>query len=75
MIVTQLVATVLKVEPSSVTSETSMKTTPEWDSLRHMELILAIEDRFGLILDGDEIACMTTVGSIHDVLRLKGVMQ
>lgn len=67
-----VVAEVLRVSPDTVGEETSMMTTPQWDSLKHMEIILAVEDAFGLTLDGDEIASMISVGAIEALLRDKG---
>lgn len=68
-----VVAETLRLPLSAVTETTSMKTTPQWDSLKHMELILAVEDSYGLTLDGDEIAAMTNVAAIEDLLRSKGL--
>lgn len=66
-----VVAEVLRLPPDTVDETTSMKTTPQWDSLKHMELILAIEETFDLTLDGDEIAAMTTVAAMEQVLSTK----
>lgn len=68
-----VVAEVLRQPEDSVSAETSMRTSPQWDSLKHMELILAIEEAYELTLDGDEIAAMTSVGAIEDLLRGKGL--
>lgn len=67
-----VVAEVLRVAPDSVGEETSMMTLPQWDSLKHMEIIFAIEDTYGLTLDGDEIAAMTSIPAIEALLRGKG---
>lgn len=42
-----------------------------WDSLTHMDLIMAIEESFDLELDGDEIADMTSIGAIRKLLSGK----
>jgi acyl carrier protein len=69
----QLIASVLRIELSLVSSETTMQTTPQWDSLKHMELIMAIEQQYNLVLEPDEIASMTGVSAIRDVLNARGV--
>lgn len=69
----QLIASVLRIELSFVSSETTMQTTPQWDSLKHMELIMAIEQQYNLVLEPDEIASMTGVSAIRDVLNARGV--
>lgn len=42
----------------------SRDTTPEWDSLRHIEIMLAIEDEFGISLGEDEFAALNSVDAI-----------
>ena len=46
---------------------------PEWDSASHMSIILAIEERFGVTLESDDIVAMTSVRKIIRVLEDKGV--
>lgn len=44
---------------------------PTWDSLSHMELILAIESSFNVRLTGDEIADLTSVAAIRALIGAK----
>jgi acyl carrier protein len=69
-----VIAEVLRLPPDSVTSATAMRTTGTWDSLRHMELVVTIEEQFGVQLTGGEIAEMTDVGAIEQVLSRHGRM-
>ncbi len=62
--VIELVALVLKKEPSEVDAGTSMKNTEEWDSLRHLSLILAIEDEFDVQIPDNEVQHLTSVALI-----------
>ncbi len=50
-----------------------MENTEAWDSLAHMDVILSIEQHYGINLDGDEIADMQSVQAIANVLKSKGV--
>lgn len=50
-----------------------MKDVEAWDSLKHMELIVSVENTFGIELSFDEIVAMQTVSEIKRVLRQKGV--
>lgn len=63
---------VLGLTPEQATLDLSMDDLPAWDSLRHMELIAAIEAEFGLELTFDEIIRMRTVRCIQDVLTAHG---
>ncbi len=69
----KIIADVLTVSPSRVTGDMEMKNTAEWDSLKHMELIIAIEKAFAIELTGDEIAEMTSVAAITSILKKRGV--
>lgn len=59
-------ASQLKIDPSEVTRETSMDSLDKWDSLRHMRLILAIEEEFSIEFSDDEVADMTSVAIIME---------
>jgi acyl carrier protein len=46
---------------------------PEWDSSSHMVIVLALEERFNIMFDPDEVVELSTVGRIEDALRAKGI--
>ena len=50
-----------------------MKDLDVWDSLKHMELIAALERQFDVQLTFDEIVAMRSAGDIKRVLSNKGV--
>lgn len=58
-----VLATVLKCE---VSAETSRKNTPQWDSLKHIEVIFALEDELGWQFSEEELADLDSVNSILD---------
>lgn len=64
-------AEVLGLPADRINDATSVDTEAAWDSLRHMTLIFAIEDGFGVRFDDDEIASLTSVGSIELAIRAK----
>lgn len=68
-----LLAEVLRLPPSAVTGQLTMKDVESWDSLKHMELIVAIEEKFGVQLSFGEIVIMNSVEGIRRVLAEKGV--
>lgn len=59
---------ILQVPPDRIHAGTSTDTEAEWDSLRHMNLIFAIEDAFGIRFDDDEIAALTSIEKIKKAL-------
>lgn len=46
----------------------------EWDSLNHISLIVALEEKFGFEFSTEELAGMQNVGDFLDVLVKKGIV-
>jgi acyl carrier protein len=46
---------------------------PEWDSASHMVIITALEERFDIMFDPDEVVELSTVDQIEAALKAKGV--
>ena len=44
-----------------------------WDSLKQMDLVVSVEQTFGITLEITDIVKMNSVSSIIDVLKDKGV--
>ena len=64
-----VLAEVLQVPPAIITDDLAMQDVDAWDSLKHMELIVSLENTFGLQLSFDEIVNMQSVGDIKRVLE------
>jgi acyl carrier protein len=59
-----LVATELDVPPGRINAKSSIDTIPEWDSMAHLNICLAIQDRFGIKLDLEAIGELTSVAAL-----------
>ena len=57
------------VPPASITPQTSPDTLLEWDSLAHVRLIAAFEEKFDMIISADNQVEMLNVELIGDVLN------
>lgn len=55
---------VLKVQKEKTSEDLTMDDVINWDSLTHMNLIVAIEDEFEIEMSGDDIAEMISFSSI-----------
>ena len=64
-----LLAEVLQIPAATITDDLAMTDLDIWDSLKHMELIMTLEQNFGLQLSFDEIVRMRSVGEIKRVLK------
>lgn len=68
-----VIAEVLQVPAAEITDGLAMKDVEAWDSLKHMELVVALETAFGVQLTFDEIVAMQSVGEIKRVLAGRSV--
>lgn len=59
--------------PESFSEHFAMQDHEQWDSLKHMELISALEDGFQVEFDFDEIIRMQDLDTIQRVLEGKTV--
>ena len=48
---------------------------PEWDSFNHINLIVAVESRFGIKFQTAELESMQTVGHLADLIQSKLAQQ
>ena len=71
--VENLLSEVLQMPATAITDNLTMKDVEAWDSLKHMELIVALEQSFEIQLSFDEIVAMQSVSEIKRVLRERGV--
>ena len=71
--VENVLSEVLQMPVPAITDELTMKDVDAWDSLKHMELIVALEQSFDIQLSFDEIVAMQSVSQIKRVLRERGV--
>ena len=69
----KIVAATLRIEPSQVTATTRDQDLPAWDSLGQVNLIMAIEQEFGLYVEVDEFGNLNSVPAMLEYLRRQGV--
>jgi acyl carrier protein len=69
----EIMVELFEMKADAVTDALTMKDTDVWDSLKHMELIAAIENEFEVELSFDEIVAMRTFKEIKQVLGTKGI--
>ncbi len=62
---------VLQIPPQDISADVSRKTLPVWDSLKHMNLILALEDEFSVEFNDQEIAGINSLDLLLEALRIK----
>lgn len=68
----QIVADVLAMPVSDISDDTSPKSTKSWDSLKHINLVLALEAGFGVKFAPSEIMSISSIADARTLLREKG---
>lgn len=68
-----VIAGVLKIDPNVLSEQSNALNTANWDSLRHIELMLAVETTFGVNFSMAEMVSMQDLGDMRKLLEAKGV--
>ena len=59
---------------NNICIDDSIDTIDEWDSMLHMELIIALEKSYSIRVEPKDIVALTSVKSIQDYLTNKGLL-
>jgi len=57
------------IEPSQIHSKLSPADVDKWDSLQHLNLVVAIEEEFGISIDAEQITEMLTYELIISLIK------
>jgi acyl carrier protein len=68
---TRLVADALDLPDLVLTAQMSAKDVPGWDSLAHVQIIVAVERSFGIRLRTGEIAGLASIGELVERIAAK----
>lgn len=67
----ELAADILGVDPGSLHDSSGPENVPQWDSVNHLNIVLAIEQAFDIQLDPEDIEQMQTIGAMVTVVNGK----
>lgn len=68
----EVVASALQLSPDALTDDLAFNSTPTWDSMNHIALILALEEAYGVMISDDDVVQLTTIGAISDFVDRLG---
>lgn len=71
--VKEVIVEKLNADGVDITESTSFKDDLNADSLDLFELVMALEDEFGIEIPSEELEKLVTVGDVLDYLKDKGV--
>lgn len=70
---TELIATVIDVDPSVISTSTVRSEVDTWDSLAQLGVIAAVEETYGVVLTTADMQNCSSVAAISAVLASHGV--
>lgn len=69
----EIISDQLNCDAETITEDTSFKDDLGADSLDLFELVMALEEKYEIEIPSEELAELTTVGSVMNYLKEKGV--
>ena len=69
----EMIADQLSVDEDKITLESNFNDDLDADSLDLFELVMALEEEYGIEIPSEELESLTTVGAIIDYLKAHGV--
>ncbi len=68
---TEVIRDILNIEDIEITATTTSDDVEGWDSLAHVRIVVATEAEFAIRFSTYEVAALTSVGSIVDLIDSK----
>jgi acyl carrier protein len=65
-----IMAQVFQIEAASIVADTSPESVERWDSLKHMQLVMALEDEFGIEFPDEVIPELLSYVKIVDQVEV-----
>ena len=63
--VKRVVGAVLRLDPDAIPDDATSEQVPGWDSLRHLEVMLALETEFGVRIPAETMLELTSLPAIE----------
>jgi acyl carrier protein len=60
---------VLGIPAEEITDALAYNSCPQWDSLKHLQLVAMFEEKFDIEIDMDDIIAMENYGKVKEILH------
>ncbi len=67
--VRNIASDILGIPADKITAESSPETIESWDSVQHLNLVLALEEKFGVQLEPEDIEQMKNIGAVATLVE------
>lgn len=64
---------VFDIKETDITDEMNLRDVESWDSLKHMNLVVSLEQQFNIEFSTEEIIKMKNLSDIYDILKGKEI--
>ena len=71
--VRHILGVVLEIPEADIDERLSAEDTSNWDSIRHLDLVMALEEGFGVSFSSEELGMLTSYRAIVEALDRRGV--
>lgn len=65
----QIMADVFNISVDEITEESSQDTIEAWDSLKHLDLVVALEEEFDISIPVEEIGAMVSFKLVSFIVK------
>jgi acyl carrier protein len=67
--VRSIASDIFGISADKITAASSPETIETWDSMQHLNLVLAVEEKFGVQLEPEDIEQMKTIGAVATLVE------
>jgi acyl carrier protein len=71
--VRHILGVVLEMPEQQISESLSAEDASSWDSIHHLNLVMALEEAFGVSFSSDELSRLTSYRAIADALARRGI--
>jgi len=65
----ELLSAALQVPLDEITDDVQFGDLPQWDSMGHMEVMISLEEKYGIEVSADTIATLTSFEAIRQYIQ------
>ena len=65
----KIISVIFLIDQNQINNQSSNENIKEWDSLKHLSLVLAIEEEFNIRFSNDETLQLTSFKNIVEIIK------
>lgn len=65
----EVMSSVFEIDESALNEDSSIDNVENWDSIRHLNLILAIEDEFSITIPDDQVGDLVNFSLVELIIK------